>query len=315
MLSATVDRLRPALPLDQILVVTAADQIDQVRLCVPDLPLQNIIAEPRARNTAACVGLGAVALLGRNPRATAAVIPSDQYISDDAGFLACLEIAFERAASKHHPVVTIGIRPTSPETGFGYLEPGEATMSGARQVARFVEKPDQAAAKRYVASGFLWNAGMFVFSCERMLEAIAVHLPALGATLAQIRAQPMSAAALYPEAQAISLDYGVMEKLSPSEVETIPGDFGWNDVGSFPALAAIAPIDSYGNAALGDVISIDATGNVLVGDGRRVIAAVGVHDLVIVATDDAVLVMPKSRAQDVKQVVDALERTNRGTYL
>ncbi len=121
--------------------------------------------------------------------------------------------------------------------------------------------------------------------------------------------------ALYPEAPAISIDYGVMEKLGPGEVETVPGDFGWNDVGSFSALDAVAPLDAHGNAVLGDAVTIDARGNILVGDGKRVIAAVGVDDLIIVATDDAVLVMPKSRAQDVRAVVDALERSGRGTYL
>lgn len=315
LLGATVDRLRGLLPIDRILVVTAAEQIDQVRLAVPDLSADNIVAEPRARNTAACVGLGAVALAARDPSAIAAVIPSDQYIADDTRFRACLEVAFLRAASSARPVVTLGIRPTSPETGFGYLEPGEPTAGGARRVARFVEKPDRATAERYVAGGYLWNAGMFVFSVPRMLEAIETHLPALGKTLAQIRAQPDAAATLYPEAQAISIDYGVMEKLGPGEVETVPGDFGWNDVGSFPALSAVAPTDAAGNTALGESVTIDARGNMLVGDGKRVIAAVGVEDLIIVATDDAVLVLPKSRAQDVKQVVDALERSGRGSYL
>lgn len=315
LLAATVDRLRALLTIDRILVVTAADQVEQVRIAVPDLPAANIIAEPQARNTAACVGLGAVAVASRDSGAVAAVIPSDQYISDEKRFIACLEVAFLRAASAQRPIVTLGIRPTSPETGFGYLEPGEPTAGGARRVARFVEKPDRDAAQKYVANGYLWNAGMFVFSAERMLEAIATHLPALGKTLSQIRAQPALAATLYPEAQDISVDYGVMEKLGPGEVETVPGDFGWNDVGSFPALSAVAPADDAGNTSLGESVTIDARGNVLVGDGRRIIAALGVEDLVIVATDDAVLVMPKSRAQDVKLVVDALERSGRGSYL
>src|SRR5262249_39797930 len=156
-------------------------------------------------------------------------------------------------------------------------------------VARFVEKPDREHAERYLAQGFLWNAGMFVFQAARMLEAIAAHLPALARLLEQIRADQRRAETLYPEAQAISVDYGVMEKLGPGEVECIPGDFGWNDVGSFSALGAIAPADGAGNAALGNAVCIDAHNNILVGDGQRVIAAVGVEDLVIVATDDAVL--------------------------
>ncbi len=140
---------------------------------MPDLPIANIIAEPRARNTAACVGLGALAVLARDPAAVAAVIPSDQYIADAEGFRRCLEVAFARAASPAHPVVTVGIRPSAPETGFGYLEPGAPTEGGARRVARFVEKPSRELAERYVADGYLWNAGMFVFSAEPMLRAIA----------------------------------------------------------------------------------------------------------------------------------------------
>jgi mannose-1-phosphate guanylyltransferase len=315
LLQATVDRVRPIVPLSHLLVVTAADQIEVIRQAVPSLPIENIVIEPRARNTAACVGLGAVAALGRGGRASCAVLPSDQHIADDERFRTCLEVAFQRAESAGHPVVTVGVRPTSPETGFGYLEPGAATASGAHVVARFVEKPDRATAERYVASGFLWNAGMFVFDAERMLQAIGTHLPQLGAILDELRRDPARTEALYPEAQSISIDYGVMEKLGPGEVETVPGDFGWNDVGSFSALHAIAPTDAAGNATLGEAVTIDARNNILCGDGRRVIAAVGVEDLIIVATDDAVLVMPRGRAQDVRQVVEQLERTGRGSYL
>jgi mannose-1-phosphate guanylyltransferase len=315
LLSATVDRVRPMLPLSQILVVTASDQVDEVRRVVPDLPEASIVIEPRARNTAACVGLGALAARARDPEALCAVIPSDQYIADDAGFRAAIDVAFRRAGSTARPIVTLGIRPTAPETGFGYLQPGAETGLGARLVARFVEKPDLPTAERYLRDGYLWNAGMFVFSAPRMLSAISTHLPSLGALLDRIAAEPGLAGTLYPEAQAISIDYGVMEKLGSGEVECVPGDFGWNDVGSFSALGAIAPADPAGNAALGEAVAIDARRNILVGDGRRVIAAVGVEDLVIVATDDAVLVMPRSRAQDVRQVVEALERTGRGSYL
>jgi mannose-1-phosphate guanylyltransferase len=315
LLSATVDRVRPLLPLSQVMVVTAADQVGEVHRVVPDLPRDNIVVEPRARNTAACVGLGAIAALARDPRAACAVIPSDQYIADDASFRRAIDLAFRRAESAARPVVTLGIRPSAPETGFGYLEPGTPTAEGARLVARFVEKPDRAAAERYVAEGLLWNAGMFVFSAERMLEAISTHLPSLAIVLDQIRADPSRTEALYPEAPAISIDYGVMEKLSAGEVECVPADFGWNDVGSFSALGDIAPHDAHGNATLGPSVVIDAQRNILIGDDRRVIAAVGVEDLVIVATDDAVLVMPRSRAQDVRQVVEALERTGRGSYL
>jgi mannose-1-phosphate guanylyltransferase len=315
LLSATIARLRPDWPIERVLVITAADQIEEVRAVAPGLPVANIVVEPKARNTAACIGLGALAALARDPEACCAVLPSDQHIADDAAFRRCLAVALDRARAKDRPIVTIGVKPTSPETGFGYLEPGAPTAGGARVVARFVEKPDLAAAERYVKEGFLWNAGMFVFQAARMLQAIERHLPALGELLGRIRQDPHAAHALYPDAQAISIDYGVMEKLESGEVETVAGDFGWNDVGSFSALEAITPHDAAGNAALGDSVTVDARGNILVGDRRRIIAACGVDDLVIVATDDAVLVIPKSRAQDVRKVVDELERSGRGSYL
>ena len=315
LLAATVERLLPLLPIERIWVVTAADQLDEVHRAVPSLLRENIVAEPKARNTAACVGLAALAVLARDEAAVAAVIPSDQYIADADGFRDALATAYLRAQCDTQPIVTVGIKPTSPETGFGYLEPGPEVAPGVHGVVRFVEKPNRLMAQSYVADGFLWNAGMFIFSARRMLRAIEQHLPALSATLDQIRKQPLQLGALYPAAQSISIDYGVMEKLPVGEVETVAGDFGWSDVGSFSALDAIAPLDEQGNASLGPSVAIDANRNIFVGDDRRVITAIGVDDLVIVATDDAVLVMPKSRAQDVRQVVDALERTGRGTYL
>lgn len=315
LLAATVERLLPLLPIERIWVVTAADQLDEVHRAVPSLLRENIVAEPKARNTAACVGLAALAVLARDERAVAAVIPSDQHIANADGFREALAIAYLRAQSDTHPIVTIGIKPAAPETGFGYLEPGSEVAPGVHGVVRFVEKPDRLTAQSYVANGFLWNAGMFIFSARRMLAAIKEHLPALWATLEQIRKQPLQVAELYPTAQSISIDYGIMEKLAAGEVETVSGDFGWSDVGSFSALDAILPRDDQGNASLGPSVAIDARGNIFVGDEHRVITAIGVDDLVIVATDDAVLVMPKSRAQDVREVVDALERTGRGTYL
>lgn len=315
LLAATVARLLPLVPIERIWVVTAADQLDEVHRAVPTLLRENIVAEPKARNTAACVGLAALAVLARDERAVAAVIPSDQHIADADAFRDALATAYERAAAASEPIVTVGIHPTAPETGFGYLEPGDEVAPGVRRVVRFIEKPDRLTAQRYVDDGFLWNAGMFIFSASRMLRLIGEHLPALAETLDRIRKQPLQVGELYPTAQSISIDYGVMEKLAVGEVETVSGDFGWSDVGSFSALDAIAPRDEQGNAFLGPSVAIDARGNIFVGDDRRVITAIGVDDLVIVATDDAVLVMPKSRAQDVRQVVDALERTGRANYL
>ncbi|MGZ3426376.1 MAG: mannose-1-phosphate guanylyltransferase, partial [Polyangia bacterium] len=214
-------------------------------------------------------------------------------------------------------IVTIGIVPSHPETGFGYLEVGEATEREARVVERFVEKPDRSTAESYVKSQrHLWNSGMFFFAAKRLMEAVRTHLPELGEILHAIEQRPTDVVTLYPQAPSVSIDYGVMEKLPRGDVFCVPGDFGWNDVGSWSALGELRPHDDAGNTiATANAVTVDARGNILYGDGKRVIAAVGVEDLVIVATDDAVLVMPKSKAQQVRDVVKALETTNRKEFL
>ena len=255
------------------------------------------------------------------------MLPSDHYIRDTAAFTRVLGRAFSVAQSGR--VAVIGIRPTHPETGYGYLEAADTEgpsvdqshdqtgdQIGARRVARFVEKPNLTTAEHYVQSGrYLWNAGMFFFSAARMLREIDDQLPPLARVLDAIRIDPAATSATYPTAPKISIDYAVMEKLPASgDLYVVDGDFGWNDVGSFAALADVHPLDKNQNAVLGDAITIDAASNILVGGGR-LIAAVGVSNLIIVATDDAILVMPRERAQDVRRVVEALETGKRDPYL
>jgi mannose-1-phosphate guanylyltransferase len=315
LLGATVARVQGVVPPERILVVTAADQVAEVRRTAPSLPAANIVIEPKARNTAPCIGLGALEVLRRDPAAVMAVLPSDQWIRDSDGFRASVERALDVA--RGGAIVTIGIVPTHPETGFGYLELGEDTERGARVVDRFVEKPNLATAKQYLAGKrHLWNSGMFFFAAKRLVEAVRRHMPELGEILHAIERMPERVGELYPQAPSVSIDYGVMEKLPRGDVFCVPGDFGWNDVGSWSALGELRPNDGGGNTiATEHAVTVDARGNILYSDGRRVIAAVGVEDLVIVATDDAVLVMPKSRAQDVREVVKNLESTNRKEFL
>ncbi len=315
LLGATVARVAGVVPPERILVVTAADQVGEVKRCAPSLPAGNIVIEPKARNTAPCIGLGALEILRRDPAGVMAVLPSDQWIRDVDGFRSSLERALDVARSG--AIVTIGIVPTHPETGFGYLELGDETERGARIVDRFVEKPDLPTARQYLAGNrHLWNSGMFFFAAKRLLEAVRRHMPELGDILHTLERAPERADELYPQAPSVSIDYGVMEKLPRGEVFCVPGDFGWNDVGSWSALGELRPHDDAHNTiATQNAVAVDARGNILYGDGKRVIAAVGVEDLVIVSTDDAVLVMPKSRAQDVREVVKALESTNRKEFL
>jgi mannose-1-phosphate guanylyltransferase len=301
-------------PPERILVVTASDQVGEVIRCAPSVPRDNIVIEPEARNTAACIGLGALEVLRRDPAGVLAVLPSDQWVRDPAGYRDTLERAIDVARAG--AIVTIGIVPTAPETGFGYLEVGHETERGARVVDRFVEKPDVATAKKYLADKrHLWNSGMFVFAAKRLLEAVRAHMPELSAILDAIADNPERTAELYPKAPSISIDYGVMEKLPRGDVFVVAGEFGWNDVGSWSALPTIRPADLHGNTLAGPAVTVDARGNILYSEGKTLIAAVGVEDLVIVATDDAVLVLPKSRAQDVREIVEALKKTNRKEFL
>ncbi|MDB4971065.1 MAG: Mannose-phosphate guanylyltransferase [Myxococcales bacterium] len=315
LLGATVERVQGLVPDERILVVTAADQVDEVLRTAPSVPRENIVIEPQARNTAPCIGLGALEVLRRDPAAVLAVLPSDQWVRDAVGYRATLARAIDVA--RDGAIVTIGIVPTAPETGFGYLEVGAETERGARVVERFVEKPDRATAEKYLAARrYLWNSGMFFFACKRLLETVRMHMPELASILHAIEREPERTAELYPQAPSVSIDYGVMEKLPRGDVFCVPGEFGWNDVGSWSALGELRPHDADGNTiATENGVTVDARGNILYSDGKRVIAAIGVEDLVIVATDDAILVMPRSRAQDVREVVKCLETTNRKEFL
>jgi mannose-1-phosphate guanylyltransferase len=316
LLASTFRRTAKVLDPEHTLVVTAADQADAIRQALPDLPAENLIAEPAARNTGPAVGLGAVMVARRaGLDARLAVLPSDSFIADEPAFGAVLRTAFEHAAET---IVTIGVKPTRPETGYGYLQRGPLVRDGVYDVARFVEKPDLATAARYLASGdFLWNAGIFFFTAGRLLAEAKTHLPALATILDEIHAaqDPLAVAEQrYPSAPKISIDYGIMEKASG--IRLVPGDFGWNDVGSWSALSDIRAQDGAGNVVSGDVVLSAVSGSVLVSEpGAPMLGVVGVDDVVVVATKDAVLVVKKDRAQEVRAIVEALTAQKRTQLL
>jgi mannose-1-phosphate guanylyltransferase len=318
LLAAAARRASAIVGSARTMVVTAADQEDAVRRELPSLPPDNILAEPGPRNTAAAVGLGAATVLRRaGADAVMAVLPADPHIGDEAGFAATVRVALEEG---QRAITTIGIRPTHAETGFGYIRLA-AGGTAVRDVAAFVEKPDRATAERYVASGeYLWNSGMFFLTAGRMLEASRAHLPELGRALdafvAADGAEAFAAAvrALYPALPAISIDNGIMEKASGLRV--VPGSFGWNDVGSWAALPAMRAPDARGNVVLGSATLLDGSGNVVVAEpGAPFVGVVGVSDLVVVVTADAVLVVPKDRAQDVRRVVEEAQKAGRTDLL
>jgi len=287
------------------------------------LPKARLLIEPCARNTAPCVGLAAIHLRARDPKAVLAVLPADHHIADVEAYRRVLRAATERARAGE--IVTLGIRPTRPETGYGYIhydaEKSVPTRAGVSvcSVRRFVEKPPREVAERYLAAGdFLWNSGMFFFTAERILADIRRYLPAMADALDRIAAAidtdeyEGALADEFAAIESVSIDYGVMERAE--NVRVVPADIGWNDVGHWAALPHFATADEAGNFTAGDVVCVDAGDNIVHTDGPTV-ALVGARDLVVVATEDAVLVCPRDRAQDVRRVVDVLKADGREALL
>ena len=318
LLAATFRRLSAIVGPERTLIVTAADQVQAIREALPGLPADNLVVEPAPRNTAPAVGLAAAHVARRAGQdALLAVVPSDAFISNEPQYAAVLRIALAQAGQA---IVTIGIRPLRPETGYGYLQTGAKVAGSAevRQVARFVEKPDLETARAYLASGeYLWNSGMFFFSAGRLLAEARQHLPELSALLDEIATSPDPIALAqerYPRVPAISIDYGIMEKAHG--IRVVPGDFGWSDVGSWAALSEIRPSDVDGNVISGDAIVKASKGSVVIAEpGAPLLGVVGVEGIVVVATRDAVLVVPKHRAQEVRSVVEELSAQGREKFL
>jgi mannose-1-phosphate guanylyltransferase len=309
LLTATVRRLEPLIGPQDVWVATSTTLLEATAKVLPRVPRAHLLAEPVARNTAAPIGWAASVIGRTEPDAVLVVLPADHFIADERAFLAVLERAVR--AAEQGWITTIGVSPTRPETGYGYIELGAAIEPGVHAVERFVEKPDRARAERFLAGGrHLWNAGMFVFQAQVMRAAIATHLPALDVGLRRLEADPGLLGEVFQSLPGISIDHGVMEKAD--RIAVVPGSFGWNDVGSWEVAWELAKHDVDGNCLPDGTITVDATNNLVkdltTGKPRR-FALLGVHDLVLVETDDAVLVMPRTKAQDVRSVVDALTKS------
>jgi mannose-1-phosphate guanylyltransferase len=308
LLAETWQRLLGTCAPERIAVVTAASQAALVKEELPDLDPAMLLCEPVARNTAAAVGLAAVHLRHRDPEAVLGIVAADHHIADRDRFAAAAASAFEGAETG--AIATIGVVPTRPETGYGYLRIGASAGGDRRHVEAFVEKPDAVTAADYLAAGdHLWNAGMFFARAELLLAEIAAHLPETGAALAAIAAALAAggdpeqvAARVYPALPSVSIDHGVMTKTS-AELVTVPGDFGWSDIGSWTALADYRAPDERGNRIEGQVVTLDADDNIAVAAPGTVIGLIGVSDLVVVVAGDAVLVAPRERAQEVRELV------------
>lgn len=321
MLAQTLARIGDLVPIENVFVITNEVQRPQVLQVCPQLPPENVVGEPVGRDTSAAVGLATELVRARNAEGVLAMLPADAVIHDAAGFQKILEAAFV-AATSAEVLVTIGIEPTSPATGYGYIHRGEPwqTVQGQHfyRVRRFVEKPDLMRAQGYLESGeYFWNAGMFVWTVAAIDAAFASHLPDLHASLARIRSglaagEPTQAllAREYPSLQKISVDYGIMEKAQ--NVVTVPAAFDWDDVGEWPAIARHYPQDANGNTVKGHAQFLDAANNIVVSEDGHLTAVLGLEDLIVVRTADATLICPRSRAQDIKHLVKALAERDGG---
>jgi mannose-1-phosphate guanylyltransferase len=292
------------------MVVTAESQAEATREVVPGVEL---LADPMARNTAAALGLAAATLAERDRDAVMVVLPADQHVADEPGLSRILETALA-AVDRDDVIGTIGISPTHPETGFGYLEVDYLALGVVTTVRRFVEKPDRATAEAYLASGrYLWNAGMFCVSARRLLAELDAHLPATARAVRDIAAGRARAAEVYPTLASISIDHAVMERAT--RVVTVPAAVGWDDVGSWAAMSALHGVDAAGNTVQGEAAIVDGAGNIAISDDDTLIAVVGMSDVVVVKSGNAILVIPRAKVQDVRKIVEALPGRGLQRYL
>lgn len=313
MIQKTVNRLRTLVDAKDIFIVTNAAYTGLVKDQLPDVPAENILAEPCARNTAPCIAFAA-AIIGRKyDDAIMLVLPSDHLIGYENIYIKTLKKAVA-VAEQGKNLVTVGITPTYPETGYGYINFGEE-KGDAYQVERFVEKPDLPTAKKYLSSGkYLWNSGMFVWKISSIMANMKEFMPDVAEGAERIAASfgtPVFEEVLVREFTAFpseSVDFGIMEKAS--DIYTLPGSFGWDDVGSWLAVERINETDENKNFISGDVIAVDAERTTVCG-GKRLIAAIGTEDLIIVDTDDVLLVCSKNNTQDVKKVIAQLKENGR----
>lgn len=310
LIAETVERIADLVPAERVLVVTSELLADATAAELRMLPRENILAEPLGRNTAPCVGWAAAHVRRRDPNAVLMVLPADHHIGDPDTYRKTLETALR--AADDGALVTVGILPTRPETGYGYIEQGESMGDGVRAVTRFVEKPDLARAEQFLASGhFVWNSGMFFFRADAVLAEFERQLPALAARLAEYDAAAREGResevvrATYASLDSVSFDHGIMEHAE--RIAVVSGSFGWSDLGSWTTAYELAEKDAAENAVRADGVLVDTSGCYVSAPAGKLVALVGVHDLVVVDTGDALLIMPRERAQDVRSVVDALK--------
>jgi mannose-1-phosphate guanylyltransferase len=320
LLEQTIARIQPVIPLAHTYVFTSAEILRKVRQLLPRIPSYQIVGEPASRNTAPALGVAAHEIALRDPEGLMVVLPSDHIIAKPVVFRQVLAAAC-RVASTAGRSVVLGLKPTRPDTGFGYVRlggrQGEVGGHDVFLVEDFREKPTLAVARRYVSSGrYLWNGGMFIWKASTLIENFQRFQPEMASQLRKIAAagrvwgRPFRQ--LYPKFQKISIDYALMEKIS--SIYALPADIGWNDVGSWAVAYELGNHDSEKNVRPNDSLSLDSQGNMVVSP-KKYVVTVGVHDLIVVETGDALLVCARERSQDVGKAVQELERLGRHDLL
>jgi mannose-1-phosphate guanylyltransferase len=324
MLQQTVARVAPLVPPERTLIITGADQAEAIRGQLPQLPWENVVAEPCPRDTAPCVGLAALIVTRKDPNGTMIVTPADHVIEPAEKFRATVRAAVSIIEAEPTAFVTFGIKPTRPDTGFGYIESGEELPArdgiALHRVAQFREKPDQATAEQFLASGrFAWNSGIFVWRAQAILDALRAHRPQLAAALdrvGQALGTPEEAETIareYPAMEKVPIDKAVMEKAT--NVRVLEVVYDWNDVGDWRALASLEPPDDQGNTTQGPVLATDTRNSIIVSDDGGLIATLGVEDLVIVQSGGATLVARKDQLDKLKGLVESLDTAGYGSAL
>ncbi len=319
LLEQTFRRLLKVVPASRILVFTAREKARATAKLL-GIPGTQVIGEPVGRNTAPCAAWAASYVLKKDPSAVLGIFPADHYIGDTKTFARVVRVAFEQAEEKGVPV-TLGIQPVGAHTGYGYLERGDSagTVRGTRvfSLKRFCEKPERAVAERYFRSGkFMWNAGIFVWRADCLLETTRRYLPAVFKAVVKITMDGLSPVAigrLFKKVPHISIDYGLMEKLRGT-ILMIPVSMGWNDVGNWATLRDLLPRDGKGNVALGKTLLVESSGNVVKGRDR-LIATVGLKDHVVVDSGDAILVCPMHATESIRKIVAVLNQKKLDRFL
>src|SRR5271157_638179 len=325
MFQHAVERITPLFPAENILVVTRAEHVQLFMAQTPEIPPQNFISEPEGRGTAPAIGLASIHLLQKDPQASMVVLTADHFITEEEHFRRALSAACQVAQQDY--LVTLGIEPKSPSTGFGYIQQGEslASVSGfsVYRVKQFVEKPDHEAAMRMLLSrNYSWNSGIFIWRVGQILAEFKRQMPDFYTQLQQVAralGTPQYSRTLnqvWPQVTKQTIDYGIMEHAR--QVAVIPVDIGWTDVGSWESLYHVLPLDERGNYSSlppSQLLSIDSRGTLVMGDGKRLIAIIGLQNSIVVDSGDALLICSMEREQDVKEIVRQLEQRGQSQYL